>query len=58
MTRVKEYLAHSETCRSLAHQATDPTRKEELLELAANWALLAEEREKLLASQQRLMKLP
>jgi len=58
MERVKEYLAQAEMCRSLAHQATDPKRKEELLELAANWASLAEEREKLLAPRQRLTKRP
>lgn len=58
MKRVTEYLEHSAMCRSMAHLANDPGRKEELLELAAKWALLAEEREKLLASQQRLMKLP
>ena len=56
MERVKEYLAQAEMCRSLANQATDPKRKEELMELAANWASLAEEREKLLASRQLLTK--
>jgi hypothetical protein len=57
MQRVKEYLAHAETCRSLAAKATDPERKGELLDLAARWALLADERERLLESRKRLEQL-
>jgi hypothetical protein len=58
MQRLKEYIAHAETCRALAAKARDPQRKAELLELAAKWAFLADERERLLESQKRLAELP
>lgn len=58
MERLREYLAHAESCRALAAKATDVRRKKELLELAAKWSLLAEERARLLGSQKLLAELP
>jgi hypothetical protein len=58
MKRVKEYIDHARTCRDLAARSRDPQRKAELMELAAKWAILAEERERLLESQKRLAALP
>ena len=58
MERFKEYLAHAETCRSLAARTKDAERKRELLELAAKWALIADERERLLETRRRLDQLP
>jgi len=58
MNRLREYLAHAETCRSMAAKAMDINRKAELLELAANWSILADERGRLLGSQRRLAELP
>ena len=54
MQRLKEYLEHAATCEDLAARARDPQRRAELLELAAKWTFLAEERERLLESQKRL----
>ena len=54
MQRIAEYLEHAATCEELAAKAKDPRRKAELLELAAKWTFLAEERQKLLESQRGL----
>jgi hypothetical protein len=58
MQRLREYLEHAETCRAMAAKASDPERKRELLDLAAKWAFLAEERERLLESRKRLAEMP
>ena len=58
MQRFREYFAHAETCRSLAARTKDAERKRELLELAAKWALIADERERLLETRKRLEQLP
>lgn len=56
--RLKEFFDNAEACRSLAAQTSDPIRRGELLELAAKWTMLADEREKLLETQKRLAALP
>ncbi len=57
MQRVREYLHHAETCRTVAAKARDPSRREELLDLAVKWTFLAGERERLLKSRERLEQL-
>lgn len=58
MERLREYLAHAETCRALAAKAIALKHKRELLELAVKWSMLADECERLLGSQRRLAELP
>jgi hypothetical protein len=58
MKRLKEYLEHAHSCRVLAAKTGDPRRRAELLELAAKWTFLADERERLLQSKKRLAALP
>lgn len=57
MQRIREYIAHADTCRSLAAKTKEPWRRAELLSLAAKWEFLAEERKRLLESQKRVQEL-
>lgn len=58
MKRLKEFMDKAETCRDMAAKTSDPARQVELLELAAKWVALAEERDRLLQIQKRLASLP
>ena len=51
--QVEEYRKHAEECRAMATKATDPQRQKAMLELAATWDYLADQRQRLLETRQR-----
>jgi hypothetical protein len=54
MQQVHEYRKHADECRALASKAMNADHRQRLLGLAAQWDALAEDREKLLKTQNRL----
>jgi hypothetical protein len=50
----KDFKERAEQCRTMAAQTTRPELREQLLEMAASWEQLAEERERLLATKARI----
>jgi hypothetical protein len=50
MRRIADYRRHAEECRTLARQADSPEERGQLLNMAATWESLAQERESALAS--------
>jgi hypothetical protein len=57
MKKVSEYREHAEECRTLARRSKAPEDREMLLNMAATWDSLAEERIKTAERQERLAKL-
>jgi hypothetical protein len=51
MKKVSEYQAHAEECRRMAGQMKDPANKQQLIDIAEAWEMLAKARAKQL--QQR-----
>jgi hypothetical protein len=54
MRKVCEYREHAEECLALARRVADPEHKKQLLDIAAAWTMLADEREVQLAKQEKL----
>ena len=54
MEKLHEFHEQAQECRALAAKAKDSGYRSQLLDLAARWESLAEEREKLLEVQKRL----
>jgi hypothetical protein len=52
--QVEAYREHARECREMAGKALTADHRRRLLELAAQWEALAEDREKLIKTQQRL----
>jgi hypothetical protein len=46
MKKVSEYEAHAEECRRLASQMKDPAHKQQLIDMAEAWEMLAKARAK------------
>jgi hypothetical protein len=57
MKKVSEYREHAEECRTLARRSKTPEDRDMLLNMAATWDSLAEERTKAAERQQRLAQL-
>jgi len=55
--KVSEYRQHADECRKLARRAASPEHGDMLLNMAATWDSLAEERIKSTARQQRIANL-
>jgi hypothetical protein len=51
MQKVTEYLAHARECQQMAAKMQDPHQKQQLIEMANAWEMLAEERRRQLAKQ-------
>ena len=51
MKNVEEYRQHAKECRELAKQALTRSERDQLLELAATWERLANERRAALPAQ-------
>ena len=47
MKKASEYRQHAEECRALAHGMADGEQRDQLLEMAATWDKLAEDRSEL-----------
>jgi hypothetical protein len=54
MRKVCEYREHEEECLALSRRVADPEHKKQLLDIAAAWTMLADEREVQLAKQEKL----
>ena len=54
MKQVEDYREHAQECRAMAAKAINADHRQRLLDLAAQWDALADDREKLLKSQQKL----
>ena len=54
MDRLKDFREQAEECRTLAAKSSNSSYCSQLLDLAARWDTLADEREKLLDAQRRL----
>lgn len=57
MKKASEYKEHAEECRALARRSKSPEDRDMLLNMAATWDSLAENRLKATERQQRLAKL-
>lgn len=57
MKKVSEYREHAEECRTLARRSKSAADRDMLLNMAATWDSLAEERIKTAERQERLAKL-
>jgi hypothetical protein len=51
MRKVAEYLTHAKECQQMAAKMRDPRQKQQLIEMANAWEMLAEERRRQLAKQ-------
>jgi hypothetical protein len=49
MKKVSEYKKHADECRMLAKRTTDEEHRQMLLNMAATWQMLAEDRARALA---------
>jgi hypothetical protein len=57
LKKVSEYRDHAEECRTMAKHAASESHREMLLEMASTWDDLAENRERTMASKQRIARL-
>ena len=57
MKKVSEYRDHAEECRITAKRATSEPHREMLFKMASTWDDLAENRERTMASKQRIARL-
>lgn len=53
MRKISEYHEHAEECRQLAKQMKDPKQREQLEAMASAWMMLADERRKQIAKEQK-----
>lgn len=49
MRKVSEYLAHAKECQQMAAKMQDPRQRQQLIEMADAWEMLAAERKRQLA---------
>jgi hypothetical protein len=54
MKKASDYRRHAEECRALASSAALPEHRDQLLEMAHTWDMLAQQREAELARQERI----
>ena len=54
MKKISDYKRHAEECRQLATAAALPEHRTQLVRMAETWEMLAEQREREAARQQRL----
>jgi hypothetical protein len=54
MKKASDYRRHAEECRTLASSAALPEHRDQLLEMANTWDMLAQQREAELARQERI----
>ena len=54
MKKTCGYRRHAAECRSLASTAALPEHRDQLLEMASTWDMLAEQREAQIARQERI----
>jgi hypothetical protein len=52
MTKVKDYRAHADGCRTMANRARSPEDKAMLMNMAATWESLAADRQKRMAERE------
>jgi len=57
MKKVSEYREHAEECRALARRSKSPADRDMLLNMAATWDSLADDRIRTAERQERLAKL-
>ena len=57
MRKVSEYRQHAKECRGLANQSRSPEHRQMLLNIAATWELLANDRIKTAEGLERIAKL-
>jgi hypothetical protein len=58
MKKASEYRRHAEECRQLARSADREEHRELLINMAATWEALADERERMVAKQPQGQKPP
>ena len=54
MKKASDYRRHAEECRALAESAALPEHRDQLLQMAGTWDMLAKQREAELARQRRI----